>query len=285
MCQQIMRVLKAEQARDQALAALEQMNRDLEKSVKQRTEELEIANRHLEAFSYSVSHDLRAPLRQVSGFAAVLLEDHGSNLEPDSRECLASIQGGVSRMAKLIDALLEMGKTDKKSLQVSATDLSSVVQSVIQELQPELKTREVEWRIADLPMVECDPDLIRCVFVNLLSNAVKFTRLRRQAIIEVGTDSLDGGELIFVRDNGAGFDPRYADKLFGVFQRLHLPEEFEGTGIGLATVQRIVQRHGWRIWAEASPETGATFFFTIDGIVDAGPAFQCRARSANEFSS
>lgn len=266
MCQQIMRVLKAEQTRDKALTALAAMNQDLERRIKERTAELEIANRHLEAFSYSVSHDLRAPLRQITGFTSILSQEHGPKLEAGAQEHLASIQSAARRMAQLIDALLDMGKMEKAPVQLKKTDLNSVVQSVLQDIRPELLGREIEWRIDALPTIECDPQLIRCVFTNLLSNAVKYTRQKKQAAIQVGTDIVNGSKTIFVRDNGAGFDPKYADKLFGVFQRLHLPEEFEGTGVGLATVHRILERHGWRIWAEAEVEKGATFFFTIDPV-------------------
>jgi light-regulated signal transduction histidine kinase (bacteriophytochrome) len=269
MCGQIIRVIKAEQARDKALTALEQMNRDLERRIKERTEELEAANQHLEAFSYSVSHDLRAPLRQISGFAAILSQDHGGTLEAGAQEHLASIQSAASGMTNLIDALLEMGKAERKPLRLKPVDFNSVVHNVIRELESEWRGRGTQWRIAHLPTVQCDPDLIHSVFDNLLSNAVKYTRYKERATIEVGFDTINGFQAIFVRDNGAGFDPKYADKLFGVFQRLHLSEEFEGTGVGLATVERIIRKHGWRIWAESSPRLGATFFFTTNRIQEA----------------
>ena len=166
-------------------------------------------------------------------------------------------------MGQLVDDLLKMGQIGRQELMCRPTALSSLVESALQDLEPECAGREIDWRIGELPSVECDPGLMRQVFANLLSNAVKYTRRREKAVIEVGQVTLDGAPAVFIRDNGAGFDQHYAHKLFGVFQRLHHSEEFEGTGVGLATVQRILQKHGGRIWAEAKVDKGATFFFAL----------------------
>jgi light-regulated signal transduction histidine kinase (bacteriophytochrome) len=166
-------------------------------------------------------------------------------------------------MGMLVDALLRLGKIGRQELVRQPTDLSSLLQSALQDLQPELEGRQIEWRIAELPVVECDPGLMKQVFANLLSNAVKYTRRREFTVIQVGHATVDGAPVIFIRDNGAGFNQQYADKLFGVFQRLHRAEDFEGTGIGLATIERIIRRHGGRVWAEGEVEKGATFSFSL----------------------
>ena len=225
--------------------------------------QLEASVKELEAFTYSVSHDLRAPLRHISGFSKILTEDFGSNLPPEAQHHLQRIQEGTGRMGALVDDLLNLARVGRRDLSMRITGLNSLVQEIISELKPELENRNIEWKVADLPYVECDAGLMKQVLQNLIANAVKFTRPRAQAVIEVGQHEENGVPVIFVRDNGVGFSMKYADKLFCVFPRLHRPEDFEGTGVGLATVQRIIQKHGGRIWAEAELQKGATFYFTL----------------------
>jgi PAS domain S-box-containing protein len=243
------------------------LNNQLEQRVVERTAQLQVANKELEAFTYSVSHDLRAPLRHISGFSKMLSEEYGSNLPPAAQHQLQRILEGTRRMGALVDDLLNLARLGRRDLSVQTSELKLIVNEVLAELEPDCEGRQIEWKIGDLPSVECDPGLIKQVFQNLLLNAVKFTRPRAQAVIEVGQDvgqkDEAGRSAVFVRDNGVGFNIKYADKLFGVFQRLHRQEDFEGTGVGLATVQRIIQKHGGRIWAEAELDKGATFYFTL----------------------
>jgi PAS domain S-box-containing protein len=239
------------------------LNEELEQRVVQRTAQLEAANKELEAFTYSVSHDLRAPLRHISGFSKMLSEEFSADLPAEAQHHLQRIQEGTRRMGQLVDDLLNLGRVGRKELSLQVAGLRSIVDEVIRNLKSEVGDRQVEWKVGDLPYVECDTALMGQVFQNLLSNALKFTRPREHAVIEIGQERRNSGSAVFVRDNGVGFSMKYADKLFGVFQRLHRAEDFEGTGVGLATVQRILQKHGGRIWAEAELDKGASFYFTL----------------------
>jgi signal transduction histidine kinase len=232
--------------------------------------DLEAVNKELEAFTYSVSHDLRAPLRHVDGFAKLLCEEFAPQLDATAQHYLSRIQAGTRQMAQLVDDLLHLARVGRQELRRQATGLNSLVTEVVAELKPEAQGRQVDWRIGSLPFVDCDPTLLKHVLANLLSNALKFTRTRPSAIVEVGQLERNGRPVIFVRDNGVGFSMKYADKLFGVFQRLHRAEDFEGTGVGLATVQRIVHKHGGQVWAEAELDKGASFYFTLGSPENTG---------------
>jgi light-regulated signal transduction histidine kinase (bacteriophytochrome) len=235
----------------------------LELRVEQRTAELVAANKELEAFGYSVSHDLRAPLRHVSSYISLLEKGTGPSLDDKSRRQVQIIAEAAKRMGGLIDDLLVLSRIGRASLAETNVDLRRLVDDARKELAPEMAGRTIEWRIGALPQVRADAALLRSAVVNLLSNAIKYSRRRDPARIELGSREHDGEVVLFVKDNGAGFDMRFADKLFGVFQRLHDRDEFEGTGIGLASVRRIIQRHGGRTWAEGAVEQGASFYFSL----------------------
>jgi PAS domain S-box-containing protein len=239
------------------------LNAELEHRVEERTAELAATNKELEAFAYSVSHDLRAPLRSINGFSQVLLEDHAPQLTEDARATLHRVRAASQRMGQLIDDLLQLSGVTRTEMRRKTVDLSAVVQSVAADLQQTEPGRHVEFVIEPGITAKGDPRLLRLVLENLLGNAWKFTSRHPQARIEFGAVPAEGKPVYYVRDDGAGFDMAYADKLFGTFQRLHSPAEFDGTGIGLATVQRIIHRHGGRIWAEGAQERGATFSFTL----------------------
>ena len=253
-------MLEQIQTRD---AALQSAQSDLEHRVQERTAQLNAVNADLEAFSYSVSHDLRAPLRHIRAFSQLMNEEYGAQMDEGARKYLTRIQDRAAGMAALIEDLLNMAQIGRKELIMRPTDLNSLLQSVRTDIQPECEGRNIDWQIAKLPMVECEPGLMKQVFANLLSNAIKYSRYREVAFIEIGSVEQDTTPVIFVRDNGAGFDSRYADKLFGVFQRLHPAKEFEGTWVGIATVKRILQKHGGNIWATSVLGEGSTFYFSL----------------------
>jgi light-regulated signal transduction histidine kinase (bacteriophytochrome) len=233
-------------------------------SGRKKTEEaLKAVNAELEAFTYSVSHDLRAPIRQIEGFSKILGEHLQSNADPQVQQYLRRIREGSQQMGRLVDDLLHLAQLGRQDAKPRSVSLNSLVGDVMVNVRAEITDRDIEWKVGPLPTVVCDPGLMKVVLTNLLSNAVKYTRPRAKAVIEIGQMVSKGVPIVFVRDNGVGFDMKYADKLFGVFQRLHRAEEFEGTVVGLATVQRIIRKHRGSIWAEASPDQGATFFFTL----------------------
>jgi PAS domain S-box-containing protein len=237
--------------------------RRAEEEIKRQNAQLDAANRELDAFSYSVAHDLRAPLRAIDGFSSAVLEDCKDQISAEGKLYLERVRAGTVRMAHLIDDLLRLSRISRQQMARSEVDLSGLAQEVISQLRVTNPDRQVRFMITPGISVTGDKDLLRIVLENLLGNAWKFTCKEPQAEIELGRQSGDGQRVFFVRDNGPGFDMRYADKLFGVFQRLHRDSEFPGTGVGLATVQRIIQRHGGRIWAKAAVGEGATFYFAI----------------------
>jgi signal transduction histidine kinase/CheY-like chemotaxis protein len=245
------------------LSQLRGINQELEQRVKERTRDLEASNADLEAFSYSVSHDLRSPLHAISGFCEAFLTDYGAGLAPAGRSMLDKVMLGSERMNRLIDDLLHLARFGRQPLETQPLSLTELAQRVAKNLEPQYQGRAVEFAIGQLPVCHADASLLEHVFTNLLSNALKFTAKRSPARIEVGALKFGTEQAYFVKDNGVGFDMKYVDRLFGVFQRLHTQAQFPGTGIGLSIVQRIVKRHGGRTWAEGRLDEGATVYFTL----------------------
>ena len=249
--------------REQARLELAKLNEDLEERVRQRTAELEAANKELESFSYSVSHDLRSPLRGVDGWSLALLEDYGDKLDEQAHGYLNQVRAEIQRMSVLIDDMLKLSRLSRDEMKREAVDCTALGRSFADRVQAASPERRVEWRIAQGVNTNADLSLLRQVFQNLIENAWKFTAKQDTAVIEFGVTEIDGEKAYFVKDNGAGFDMAYSAKLFGAFQRLHRVADYPGTGVGLATVQRIARRHGGRVWAEGEVGKGATFWFTL----------------------
>lgn len=249
-------------------AALQRRNEELEArndDLRRYAAELEAANRELDAFSYSIAHDLRAPLRIANRFASILLEDYATQLPPDAQRYVRYLKESTLKLDQLIQSVLTFSRLSRQPFTRQPVPLAPLVRQVLEELQHEHEGRQVQITVGDLPLCYGDPTLLKQVFTTFLTNAFKFTRRRELARVEIGWRQTDGEAVCFVKDNGVGFDMQYAYKLFGVFQRLHSDEEYEGTGAGLAIVQRIIHRHGGRVWAEAAVNQGATFYFTLRG--------------------
>jgi signal transduction histidine kinase len=245
------------------IARLDQAFHRMAQSLENRTAQLQAANKELEAFSYSVSHDLRAPLRAIDGFSRILLEDYACKLDAEGARVLNVIRANTQNMGRLIDDLLTFSRLGRKQIEPAIINMGELARDAFTQLEPSLSGRAPKLNIKNLPPAHGDRALLQQVFVNLLSNAAKYSRPKEPAVVEVGGHSENGENIYYVKDNGVGFDMKYADKLFGVFQRLHSAEEFEGTGVGLAIVQRVVGRHGGRVWAEGKVDEGATFYFTL----------------------
>lgn len=261
---------------------VEQDIRGLNERLVASNEQLTAANADLESFSYSIAHDLRSPIRQIAGFTRILIEEYGVQLPDEARRYLDKVDEGARHMGGLVDDLLHLAQVGRQVLSPMLISLNDVVTAAQELLRPECAHRDIEWRIGKLPSIACDQRLMKLVFVNLLSNALKYT-LPGAALIEIGEMTLNHEQVIFVRDNGIGFDMQYAGKLFGVFQRMHRTSDFQGTGIGLATVERIIRKHGGRIWAHAEPGRGATFFFTLSRRLPACAAQSSVTRSTGNI--
>ena len=258
-CGSVLGARKLDRQRRQTEETLRRSNLDLEA----RSVQLKAANAELESFSYSVSHDLRSPLRAVDGFSRVLQEDYADKLDVEGQDLLQRMRAASQRMDRLIDGILDLSRMSRGELRRTTVDLSNLAERIARDLRSTNPRRQVEFAVAPGLVVNADPDLLRTAIENLLGNAWKFTRHHPQARIEIGTAQREGEQVYFVRDNGAGFDMSHASRMFGAFQRFHTQAEFEGTGIGLANVQRVIHRHGGRVWAEGEVEKGATFFFTL----------------------
>jgi light-regulated signal transduction histidine kinase (bacteriophytochrome) len=261
--------LELEQRIDERTAELRVIYTELQETnseVLQTTLELEAANKELEAFSYSVSHDLRAPLRAVAGYSRILLEDHADRLDEEAQKVVSVILERIKKMGELIDALLEFFRLGRTALKCTAVDMVRLTRSVVSTLVADCPDRQIEVAVGSLPVCFGDDVLLRQVLINLIGNAIKYTSTREAARIEIDGWSDETGNVYLIRDNGVGFDMEYAEKLFGIFQRLHSGDVFEGTGVGLSLAQRIIQRHDGRIWAEAKVNEGATFHFTLPKV-------------------
>ncbi len=261
--QMLTRIHDGDYALRESQQSLQYLNSELEQRVEERTQKLKEANKELEAFSYSVSHDLRAPLRAIDGFSRILLEDYAENLDEAGKRVLAVIRSNTQNMGRLIDDLLAFSRLSRKQIEASPVNMTQLANDVFQQLKDAFTDQNIQFNLATLPDTTGDPSLLRQVLVNLLANAAKYSRTRAQSVIDVDGRSENGDCIYYVKDNGVGFDMTYAQKLFGVFQRLHSVEEFEGTGVGLAIVQRIINRHGGRVWAEGKVDEGATFYFSL----------------------
>jgi light-regulated signal transduction histidine kinase (bacteriophytochrome) len=268
----LLRAARAERARHAAAigeleAALARRDSEIESAKQElarRAAEIESVSKEFQTFAYSVSHDLRAPLRHIGGYVQLLTHALEDRLDEEPRRYLNVVVQASRQMGELIDALLSFSRLSRAAMSPARVAPREVVDSAIAGLEAETRGRDIEWRIGELPLVEADPAMLKTVYANLIGNAVKYTARRERAVVEIGADApQDGRAVLYVRDNGVGFDMAYADRLFGIFQRLHPPEEFEGTGTGLATVQRIIARHGGRVWAQATPGEGAAFYFTF----------------------
>ena len=262
ICLSIEDVTEKRQAQDMVW----QINEELEERVKKRTQELEKTNREMEAFSYSVSHDLRSPLRAIEGYSRILVEDHSSSMPPEALEFSQDILRNALKMGQLIEVLLTFTGLSRHAFEKRTVSVDSIVAHVLRKFHAEQEARKVDVVIGDLPHCQADPALLKQVWMNLLSNAFKYTLKQPSPKIEIGSREENGEQIFFVRDNGAGFDMKYAEKLFGVFQRLHKPADFEGSGVGLAIVQNIIHRHGGRVWADAALNRGATFSFSLPAV-------------------
>ena len=243
---------------------IRKLNADLDLRVQERTSQLEAANRELDAFSYSVSHDLKSPLQHITGYAELLNKRASESLDEKNKHYLKVITDSTIRMGRLIDDLLSFSRMGRTEMLKKKTNLDSLVKEILRDFQADARSKNIDWKTGPLPEVYGDSAMLRQVFVNLISNAFKFTGNCDEAVIEIGSTIGENGEVcVYVKDNGVGFDMKYVDKLFGIFQRLHSSKEFEGTGIGLANVRRIIHRHGGRVWAEGKVGEGATFYFTL----------------------
>ena len=261
---QLKRAIRYAMERKRAEEEIRTLNRELENRVVERTSQLLAANKELESFSYSVSHDLRAPLRHIEGYVDMLERATNGTLSTEAQHCLQTIVAASVEMGQLIDDLLTFSRMGAGPMNEVRVDLAGLLGDVVHRVQVATPDRRIAWEIAPLPEIVGDPALLRQVLANLVDNAVKYSKNREHSVIEVGIAGDEKGRSVFfVRDNGAGFDMRQYHKLFGVFHRLHRAEEFEGTGIGLATVRRIIERHGGRTWAEGAVDAGATFYFTL----------------------
>jgi light-regulated signal transduction histidine kinase (bacteriophytochrome) len=247
----------------QAGKEIQKLNEELEQRVIDRTSELKTTNEELEAFSYSISHDLRAPLRAINGFSALLQEEYSGLLDEEGNRYLDTLRNSTLRMDRLINDLLSLSRLGRQEIRFQPVNITSMAEQIFADLIKDEPDRVFDFQLADFPLAEADSRLLEILLTNLLSNAIKFTRGREPAVIEFGKQENEETIEYFIRDNGVGFDMEYVDKLFSPFQRLHSEKEFEGTGIGLAIVRRIAKRHGGRVWVEAEPDKGATFFFTL----------------------